>query len=84
MIRFKDGLPTAVWYSQHEYGEAYSYKAVQKADKRVIGYSAKGSHANYAKAAAHDLHNYSNILFPLPFSVSVILTFTQTKKFQLT
>lgn len=61
MIRFTDGVPTAVWYSQHEYGEAFSYKAVHKdtTGKRPIGYSAKGSHANYAKAASHDLHKNS-------------------------
>jgi hypothetical protein len=55
MIRFEKGEPKAVWYSQHEYGEAYSYAAVQKAGKRPIVYSAKGSHANYATSGKHDL-----------------------------
>ena len=56
MVRFENGKPTAVWYSQHEYGEAYSYAAVQKVGDRPIGFSAKGSHANYAKSGKHDLH----------------------------
>ena len=56
MVRFEHGKPTAVWYSQHEYGEAFSYVAVQKVGDRPIGFSAKGSHANYAKSGKHDLH----------------------------
>lgn len=59
MIRFKDGVPQAVWYSQHEYGEAYTYEATLKIGKRPITFSAKGSHANYAVAMAHDLHDTS-------------------------
>lgn len=66
MVRFKDGQPTAVWFSQHEYGEAYSYSAVQKVGKRPVAYSAKGSHANYAKAASLDLHNFSKCNSILP------------------
>jgi len=56
MIRFKNGEPQAIWYSQHEYGEAFTYDAVNKIGKRPIGFSAKGSHANYAVSGAHDLH----------------------------
>ena len=59
MIRFRDGLPEAVWYSQHEYGLAYTYNAVQKIGKRPVSFSARGSHANYAVAGAHDLHEIS-------------------------
>jgi hypothetical protein len=59
MIRFHDGAPDSVWYSQHEYGEAFTYEAVQKVGKRPIAFSAKGSHANYAKAGKHDLHKIS-------------------------
>lgn len=66
MIRFKDGEPQAIWYSQHEYGEAFTYDAVHKIGKRPIGFSAKGSHANYAVSGSHDLHelsmfNYSKV-----------------------
>lgn len=30
MIRFQDGVPQAVWYSQHSNGEAFRYDTVQK------------------------------------------------------
>jgi len=59
MIRFEDGKPKAIWYSQHDYGEAFTYAAVQKVHERPIVYSAKGSHANYVKAGTHDLHKGS-------------------------
>jgi len=59
MVRFKHGKPKAVWFSQHEYGEAFSYKTVQKVGKRPLGFSARGSHANYAEAGKHDLHDQS-------------------------
>lgn len=59
MIRFKGGTPIAIWYSQHEYGEAFLWQAVQKVEGRPIGFSAKGSHANYAVRGKHDLHNGS-------------------------
>ncbi|KAI4122725.1 MAG: hypothetical protein LQ338_005656 [Usnochroma carphineum] len=48
MIRFKNGLPEAIWYSQHSYGEAFTYSAVEKQGQRPVTYSAKGTHANYA------------------------------------
>ena len=30
MIRFQDGTPTALWYSQHANGEAFTYESVEK------------------------------------------------------
>lgn len=48
MIRFEDGVPQAIWYSQHSYGQAFTYSAVEKQGVRPITYSAKGSHASYA------------------------------------
>ena len=66
MVRFENGEPKAVWYSQHEYGEAYSYDAAPKAGMRPLSYSARGSHANYVKAGSHDLHEQG--MFPLPSS----------------
>jgi len=66
MIRFEDGKPKAIWYSQHEYGEAFKWKVVKKIGKRPLAYSAKGSHANYAVEGAIDLHKLS-IPHPSPF-----------------
>ncbi|KAL8787894.1 MAG: hypothetical protein Q9213_001921 [Squamulea squamosa] len=54
MIRFRDGVPQAIWYSQHNYGEAFTYAAVEKQGQRPVGYSAKGTHATYATTGTHD------------------------------
>ena len=35
MIRFANGVPTAVWYSQHDNGEAFTYGALLKSGLRV-------------------------------------------------
>jgi hypothetical protein len=55
MIRFKNGKPTALWYSQHASGEALTYDIVEKHNHgpRPISYSAFGTHANYATAGTH-------------------------------
>lgn len=54
MIRFENGIPRAIWYSQHGNGEAFLYKAIEKQGIRPITYSARGSHANYAVSGVHD------------------------------
>ncbi|KAF3926109.1 hypothetical protein ABW21_db0201133 [Orbilia brochopaga] len=54
MVRFQDGKPSAVWYSQHADGQAFTFDATRKIGQRPIGYSAKGSHANYAIDGKHD------------------------------
>ncbi|KAI4237408.1 MAG: hypothetical protein L6R40_005900 [Gallowayella cf. fulva] len=54
MIRFKNGVPQAIWYSQHSYGEAFTYSAVEKQGQRPVAYSAKGTHATYATTGTHD------------------------------
>ncbi|CZR62114.1 related to VPS62 Vacuolar Protein Sorting [Phialocephala subalpina] len=64
MVRFKDGEPQAVWFSQHDYGEAYTYSTVQKIGNRPVAFSARGSHANYAIAKNHDLHEYRPLWDP--------------------
>jgi hypothetical protein len=48
MIRFTQGQPTAVWYSQHASGQAFTYNAVEKKGKRPYAFSGNGTHANYA------------------------------------
>ncbi|KAL6249829.1 Vacuolar protein sorting-associated protein 62 [Rhinocladiella similis] len=56
MVRFVDGAPTAVYYSQHSGGEAFTYEATQKGPDgvRPIVYVANGTHANYAIPGPHD------------------------------
>lgn len=52
-IRFHHGIPKAVFFSEHNFGSAYSYGAVEKMGKRPIIYSATGTHAMYATAGQH-------------------------------
>lgn len=35
MVRFRDGKPEAMFFSQHERGAAYDFEAVEKIGKRV-------------------------------------------------
>jgi hypothetical protein len=63
MIRFSNGVPQHVWYSQHANGQAFAYKSVQKNGLRPIVFSANGSHANYAIDGAHD-HVIPNFNLP--------------------
>ncbi|RMZ90108.1 hypothetical protein DV736_g2660, partial [Chaetothyriales sp. CBS 134916] len=53
MIRFHHGKPKAVFFSEHNFGSAYSYEAVEKLGKRPVVYSAVGTHAMYATAGMH-------------------------------
>ncbi|RVD90437.1 uncharacterized protein DFL_001402 [Arthrobotrys flagrans] len=66
MVRFQNGVPSALWYSQHADGQAFTYEAVEKLGQRPIGYSAKGSHANYAMGGRHD-HTIPNFNLPGAF-----------------
>jgi hypothetical protein len=66
MIRFQDGKPQTIWYSQHGNGEAFTYNCVEKNGIRPISYSAKGSHANYAIAGTHD-HTIPDVNLPTGF-----------------
>lgn len=53
MVRFHHGKPKAVYFSEHSFGAAYSYEAVEKIGKRPVIYSATGSHAMYATSGLH-------------------------------
>ncbi|PVH97835.1 hypothetical protein DM02DRAFT_65704 [Periconia macrospinosa] len=68
MIRFSNGVPQHVWYSQHANGQAFQYKVTEKHtdNLRPIAYSANGSHAQYAIGGTHD-HTIPNL--NLPFGV---------------
>lgn len=60
MIRFSEGVPQAIWYSQHASGQAFTYGATEKNGKRPVVYSGNGTHANYA---------IPGYIFPCLFSV---------------
>ncbi|RDW77665.1 hypothetical protein BP6252_05718 [Coleophoma cylindrospora] len=68
MIRFQDGKPETMWFSQHGNGQAFTYGAVEKEDIRPISYSAAGSHANYAIAGSHD-HSIPDANLPFGFLI---------------
>ncbi|KAJ9613921.1 Vacuolar protein sorting-associated protein 62 [Cladophialophora chaetospira] len=53
VVRFQDGEPKAVFFSEHNFGSAYSYEAVEKLGKRPVIYSAYGTHAMYALPGLH-------------------------------
>lgn len=53
VVRFQDGEPKAVFVSEHNFGSAYSYEAVEKLGKRSVIYSAYGTHAMYALPGTH-------------------------------
>ncbi|KXH47425.1 vacuolar protein sorting-associated protein 62 [Colletotrichum simmondsii] len=58
MIRFRDGKPTGIYYSQHVDGASFNWddSAITKTDGRPIVYSARGSHANYP-TRGNQIHN---------------------------
>ncbi|CAI7632661.1 hypothetical protein N7533_000857 [Penicillium manginii] len=68
MIRFSNGAPQAIWYSQHASGQAFTYKAVEKKGIRPYSYSGNGTHANYVIAGKHD-HTIPGVNLPNGFLV---------------
>lgn len=52
-MRFHHGKPKAVFFSEHNFGSAYSFDAVEKIGKRPVVYSAVGTHAMYATSGLH-------------------------------
>ncbi|KID79757.1 uncharacterized protein G6M90_00g016330 [Metarhizium brunneum] len=52
MIRFRDGKPNGIYYSQHSGGAAYDWDHADLSmkDGRPLVFSAYGSHANYASS----------------------------------
>jgi hypothetical protein len=63
MVRFVNGVPSQVWYSQHSFGEAFTYDCLEKQGVRPFTYSGNGSHANYAVTGKHD-HTIPNFNLP--------------------
>lgn len=53
VVRFQNGVPKAVFFSEHSFGEAYTWEAIEKSGKRPIGFSATGTHAMYGTAGVH-------------------------------
>ncbi|EXJ77425.1 hypothetical protein A1O3_09651 [Capronia epimyces CBS 606.96] len=56
MIRFKNGKPTGIYFSQHGSGQACKWddgSCVSKDGDRPVVFSARGSHANYPTEGNH-------------------------------
>lgn len=55
MVRFRDGKPTGIYYSQHVDGSAFDWSdnGLTIQDDRPLVFSAYGSHANYESPGEH-------------------------------
>ena len=57
-VRFQHGIPKAVFFSEHNFGDAYSYEAVQKIGKRVSRHIPESSPCNAMPQVGYSaLHN---------------------------
>ncbi|KAI9757427.1 MAG: Vacuolar protein sorting-associated protein 62 [Lichina confinis] len=54
LVRFQNERPNALFFSEHFFGEAYSFDAVEKIGSRPVTYSARGTHAMYGAVGSHD------------------------------
>ncbi|KAL1630667.1 hypothetical protein SLS54_000538 [Diplodia seriata] len=63
MVRFENGVPKWVWYSQHANGQNFAYDILHKSGDRPINYVGNGTHANYAIPGGHD-HTIPNLNLP--------------------
>lgn len=54
LVRFRDGKPYGVFFSEHFFGSAYDWEAVEKIGQRPVTYSATGSHAMYPNPGIHE------------------------------
>lgn len=54
MVRFHNGVPYAVWLSQHGFGQAFHYKTMEKEGLRPVAYVGRGTHANWPTPGNHD------------------------------
>lgn len=53
LVRFQNGIPRGVFFSEHSGGQAYAYSAVEKIGKRPVIYAGAGTHALYAMPGVH-------------------------------
>ncbi|KAH0545431.1 hypothetical protein FGG08_000432 [Glutinoglossum americanum] len=89
MLRFKDGKPVSMWYSQHDSGQAFTYESLSKNGTRPIVYSALGTHASYTVPGTHSrsiatlLINDTTSAGPLwdPILSAYYYTFAKTPSF---
>lgn len=55
MVRFNNGIPSQIFLSQHQDGEAFTYDALEKIGKRALIFATFGSHMNFAVAGSHKI-----------------------------
>lgn len=63
MVRFINGEPDQMWFSEHSNGEAFHWSVLEKQGKRAISYSGRGTHANWATVGTHD-HTIPDVSLP--------------------
>ncbi|KAB5592400.1 putative effector protein [Ceratobasidium theobromae] len=54
LIRFLNGKPQSIHYSQHEDGTAYTYAATDKVGSRPLVFVSRGGHANFPTSGPRD------------------------------